>query len=44
VSPDGAIEYRRGTHPPGGGDAVVWMIDPEMHHVASGAEVALLEL
>jgi hypothetical protein len=44
VSPDGAIEYRRGTHPPGPGDAVVWMIDPEMHHVPSGADVALLEL
>jgi len=44
VSPDGAIEYRRGTHPPGPGDATVWMIDPEMHYVPSGADVALLEL
>lgn len=44
VSPDGAIEYRRGTHPPGPGDAVVWMIDPEMHYVPSGADVALLPL
>jgi hypothetical protein len=44
VSRDDEIEYRRGTHPPAGGDAVVWMIDPEMHYVPSAADVALLEL
>ncbi|HSK01600.1 MAG TPA: hypothetical protein VK932_10185 [Kofleriaceae bacterium] len=44
VSRDGAIEYRRGTHPPADGDALAWMIDPEMHHVPTAADVALLEL
>ncbi len=44
VSRDGAVEYRRGTHPPADGDAVAWMIDPEMHYVPTAGDVAVLEL
>lgn len=46
VAADGAIEYRRGTHGPAavGADAILWMIDPEMHYVPSSADVAALEL
>jgi hypothetical protein len=44
VTADGVVRYARGTQPPGDGDALVWMIDPEMHYVASAADVAMLEL
>lgn len=44
VTAAGAVSYARGTQAPSGGDAIAWMIDPEMHYVASPADVALLEL
>jgi hypothetical protein len=44
VTAEGAVSYARGTHAPDDGDALAWMIDPEMHYVASPADVALLEL
>lgn len=44
VTAAGAVAYRRGIHRGEPGDAIVWMIDPEMHYVASPADVALLEL
>lgn len=36
------VRYARGVHREG--EATVWMIDPEMHHVATPADVALLAL
>ena len=36
------VLYRRGLHDDG--DAIVWMIDPEMHYVASPADVAVLDV
>jgi hypothetical protein len=36
------VLYRRGCHHDG--EAIVWMIDPEMHYVASAEDVAVLEL
>jgi hypothetical protein len=44
VTPDGAVGYHRGTHRFDPADAIVWMIDPEMHYVPSAADVAVLEL
>lgn len=44
VALDGTVGYRRGIHAPLDGEAVVWMLDPEMPYVACAADVALLEL
>lgn len=46
VAADGSVHYRRGVHLPhdAGGEAIVWMIDPEMHYVPSARDVAMLEL
>lgn len=38
----GEVRYRRGLHRDG--DAIVWMIDPEMHYVKSASDVAVLAL
>jgi hypothetical protein len=38
----GHVLYRRGIHHDG--DAILWMIDPEMHYVASAADVAVFHL
>ncbi len=44
VAADASVTYRRGIHRGNPGDAIVWMIDPEMHYVATPADVAILEL
>jgi hypothetical protein len=44
VSVRGDVRYRRGVQPAMAGEAVLWMIDPEMHYVPSAEDVALLEL
>jgi hypothetical protein len=44
VTADNAVSYRRGIHGGAPGDAIVHLIDPEMHHVATAADVAVLEL
>ncbi len=36
------VLYRRGIHDDG--DAIVWMIDPEMHYVASAEDVVVFEI
>lgn len=38
----GEVCYRRGIHHDG--DAIVWMIDPEMHYVADASSVAVFSL
>ena len=44
VAVDGSVLYTRGIQRTDGSDAVVYMIDPEMHYVAASEDVALLEL
>lgn len=44
VDHEGVATYRRGVHPAGKRDAVLYMTDPEMHYVDSPADVAILEL
>ncbi len=44
VDHTGTATYARGIAPAGPRDAVLYMIDPEMHYVATPADVALLEL
>jgi len=44
VTPEGAVTYGRGVGAPDPRDAVVYMIDPEMHYVATPADVAVLAL
>ena len=44
VALDRTVRYARGIEPTDGRDAVVYMIDPEMHYVAAPADVAILEL
>jgi hypothetical protein len=44
VALDKTVTYARGIEPTDGRDAVVYMIDPEMHYVATPADVAILEL
>jgi hypothetical protein len=44
VALDGTVTYARGVEPSDGRDAVVYMIDPEMHYVPTPADVAILEL
>ena len=44
VTPDNTVTYRRGIHRGQPDDAIVWMLDPEMHYVPSPADVAILDL
>jgi hypothetical protein len=44
VSGADTVSYRRGVYAPADGDAVVYLIDPEMHYVAAPTDVAVLEL
>jgi len=44
VDHTGTATYRRGVHPAAPRDAVLYMTDPEMHYVATPADVAILEL
>jgi hypothetical protein len=44
VALDKTVTYARGIQPTDGRDAVVYMIDPEMHYVPAPADVAILEL
>ncbi|MBA2538852.1 MAG: hypothetical protein H0V17_04390 [Deltaproteobacteria bacterium] len=44
ITHDGVATYRRGAHKAEPRDAVLYMIDPEMHYVATPADVAILEL
>jgi len=44
VALDKTVSYTRGIQPTDGRDAVVYMIDPEMHYVSAPGDVAILEL
>jgi hypothetical protein len=44
VDANGDATYRRGVHKAEPRDAVMYMTDPEMHYVATAADVAILEL
>jgi len=44
ITAAGVVTYRRGADRGDPADAVVYMTDPEMHYVATAADVAVLEL
>jgi hypothetical protein len=44
VTTAGSITYQRGIHRGDPDDAIVWMIDPEMHYVPAAEDVAVLDL
>jgi len=41
---NGSVTYRRGIHRGDPDDAIVWMLDPEMHYVPTPGDVAILDL
>jgi hypothetical protein len=44
VTPEGDVTYERAVLAPSLRDATVYMIDPEMHYVATPGDVAILDL